>query len=67
MFGINISLLGEEIMFTSNNTQMKEYEYAKKLGAVMNFDDITHIEWVAQHVGLPELVSFRYHDEEKQN
>ena len=51
---------GEELMFTSNNTQSKEYRKAKDLGAILNLDDITHIDYVEQEVGLPELVSFRY-------
>jgi len=51
---------GENIMFTSNETQSKEYEEARKLGAVINLDDFTHIEFMEKTAGLPELVSFRY-------
>ncbi len=53
-------LRGEEIMFTSNNTPLAEYRAARDLGAVLNLDDITHIDFVQKTIGLPELVSFRY-------
>ncbi len=51
---------GLRIMFTSNNTPANEYIHAKKAGAVLNLDDISHIDFVDQHAGLPDLVSFRY-------
>ena len=51
---------GEEIMFSSNETPAKEYEEARKLGAVINLDDFSHIEFLEKTVGLPELVSMRY-------
>ena len=51
---------GDEIMFTSNNTLAKEYQVAVDLGAIINLDDITHIPYLEQEVGLPELVCFRY-------
>jgi diaminopimelate decarboxylase len=51
---------GEDIMLTSNETPAKEYEAAKKLGAVINLDDYTHIEFLEKTAGLPELISFRY-------
>lgn len=60
MLSEKVGLSGEEVMFTSNNTPAWEYEAAKKLGAIFNLDDITHIEFVENSVGLPELVSFRY-------
>jgi diaminopimelate decarboxylase len=55
-----VGLSGEDIMFTSNNTLANEYQAAVDLGAVLNLDDISHIEFVEREVGLPELVSFRY-------
>ncbi len=51
---------GDRIMFTSNDTPASEYIYARKIGAVLNLDDISHIDFVDRHAGLPELVSFRY-------
>ncbi len=51
---------GEDIMLTSNNTPADEFIYAHKLGATLNLDDITHIDYVEKHSGLPEVISFRY-------
>jgi diaminopimelate decarboxylase len=51
---------GEDIILTSNNTPAEEFIYAKKLGAILNLDDITHIDYVDKHAGLPEIISFRY-------
>ncbi len=47
-------------MFTSNETPIEEYIKAKELGAVLNLDDITHIEFIDSQIGLPETISFRY-------
>ncbi|MDR0585119.1 MAG: diaminopimelate decarboxylase [Treponema sp.] len=51
---------GEDLMFTSNETPAGEYRAAKKMGAVINLDDISHIEFLEKSAGLPELVSLRY-------
>ncbi|MFK7817274.1 MAG: diaminopimelate decarboxylase [Planctomycetaceae bacterium] len=55
-----LGIRGEEIMFTSNNTQVHEYQKAVELGAIINLDDISHIDYLEQNVGLPEVLSFRY-------
>lgn len=55
-----VGLRGEEIMLTSNNTPIEEFAKAKDLGAVFNLDDITHIDYVESHLGLPKTISFRY-------
>lgn len=52
---------GEDIMFTSNDTPAIEYKKAVEMGAVINLDDITHIEYLEKAVGkLPDLICFRY-------
>ena len=53
-------ITGENIMFSSNNTPAHEFRKAKALGAIINLDDISHIAYLEQHSGLPELISFRY-------
>ena len=53
-------ITGEEIMFSSNATPAKEFEYARELGAIINLDDITHIDFLEQHGGIPETISCRY-------
>ena len=56
-----IGAKGEEIMFSSNDTPEEEYALAAKLGAIINLDDITHIDFVEQILGkLPETMSCRY-------
>ena len=56
-----MGLNGEDIMFSSNETPAEEYAYAYKLGAIINLDDITHIDFVENIVGkLPETMSCRY-------
>ncbi len=52
---------GEDIMFSSNNTPAEEFVLADKLGAVINLDDITHVEFLEQTIGhIPEKISCRY-------
>ena len=53
-------MVGEDIMFTSNNTLAKDYQRAADLGAIINLDDISHLTYLEDHVGLPDLISFRY-------
>ena len=55
-----IGLKGEQIMFTSNDTPDYEYKKAFELGAIINLDDISHIDFLERNVGLPELLCFRY-------
>ena len=52
---------GNDIMFSSNETPAEEYAYAAKLGAIINLDDITHIDFLEGILGkLPETISCRY-------
>ena len=56
-----MGLSGSDIMFSSNDTPAEEYAYADKIGAVINLDDITHIEFVEEILGkLPKTMSCRY-------
>ncbi len=53
--------VGEDIMFTSNDTPDEEFQKAKALGAIINLDDITHIAAVERACGsLPELMCCRW-------
>lgn len=51
---------GEDIIFTSNDTPANEFIKAKELGAVINLDDISHIDFLEKNAGIPELICFRY-------
>lgn len=55
-----VGLSGEDIMFTSNDTPAQEFVRAKELGAVINLDDITHIETLKNAAGIPQTICFRY-------
>lgn len=56
-----VGFRGHDIMFSSNDTPMEEFQYANRLGAVINLDDITHIESLEEAVGgIPETISCRY-------
>lgn len=50
-----------EIMFTSNNTLAEEFQLAHRLGAIINLDDITHVDFLERSIGcIPETVFCRY-------
>ncbi len=52
---------GQEIMFSSNETPAEEYVLAAKLGATINLDDITHVDFLERTLGyIPERISCRY-------
>jgi diaminopimelate decarboxylase len=53
-------ITGSDMMFSSNDTPAKEYLRASELGATINLDDISHVPFLEEHCGIPELVSVRY-------
>jgi len=53
-------IVGDEIMFSSNDTPADEYIKARELDATINLDDFSHIDFLEKHAGIPELISFRY-------
>lgn len=57
-----VGITGDKIVFTSNDTPAYEYQKAAELGAIINLDDITHIEYLEKALGgrLPEMLCFRY-------
>lgn len=56
-----MGIVGEDIMFSSNVTPAEDYAYAQELGAIINLDDITHIEFLEKTIGkLPETISCRF-------
>ena len=57
----SVGSVGEDIMFSSNDTPAEEFCLAAKLGAIINLDDITHIDFLEQTIGkIPETISCRY-------
>lgn len=56
-----VGAVGEDIMFSSNETPAEEFVYADKLGAIINLDDFTHIEFLEKTLGhIPETISCRF-------
>ncbi len=55
-----LKITGEHIMFSSNDTPPEEFELARKLDAIINLDDITHIDFLKKHGGIPETICCRY-------
>ena len=56
-----IGATGADIMFSSNDTPAEEFIYADKLGAIINLDDFTHIDFLEKTIGhIPETISCRY-------
>lgn len=56
-----IGAVGDDIMFSSNDTPLEEFKFCNDLGGIINLDDITHIEAVEKACGkLPKKMSCRY-------
>jgi len=55
-----VGFAGEKIMFSSNDTPAREYQKARELGAIINLDDVSHIDFLERHAGLPDLACLRY-------
>jgi len=53
MLSESLGFHDNDIMFSSNVTPLAEYEKASKLGAYINLDDFTHIDFLAENVGIP--------------
>ncbi len=52
---------GDDIMFSSNDTPAQEFQYAYEMGAIINLDDITHIEFLEKAIGcIPKKISCRF-------
>jgi len=60
MLSEKVGIVGENIMFSSNDTPAGEFAKAKKLGAIINLDDISHIEMLEKSAGIPKMICFRY-------
>lgn len=60
MIAESLGLKGQDIMFSSNATPAEDFEYARKLDAIINLDDFTHIDFLKEHGGIPEEICLRY-------
>jgi diaminopimelate decarboxylase len=56
-----LGIQGDEIMFSSNDTPPEDFQLASSLNAIINLDDITHIDFLEKTIGyIPEKISCRY-------
>ena len=55
-----VGMKGTDIMFSSNVTPAEEYIKASELGAYINLDDYTHVEYLEEAAGIPETICCRY-------
>ncbi|MDE6875504.1 MAG: diaminopimelate decarboxylase [Lachnospiraceae bacterium] len=55
-----VGITGEDIMFSSNDTPEGEFTKASQLGAYINLDDYTMIDFLKEECGIPETVFCRY-------
>ena len=59
MYAERLGFSGDEIMFSANAMPPEEFDLARKLGAIVNLDDISDIDLLARHGGIPEMVCVR--------
>jgi len=50
----------KEIMFSSNETPAEEYVKAFEMGAIINLDDITHVDFLKEVTGIPKTICCRF-------
>ncbi|MEF9953800.1 MAG: diaminopimelate decarboxylase [Clostridium sp.] len=61
MMAKGMNFEGDKIMFSSNDTPPEEFELADQLGAIVNLDDFTHIDFLEKTIGhIPETISCRF-------
>ncbi|MCR4611440.1 MAG: diaminopimelate decarboxylase [Lachnospiraceae bacterium] len=61
MLANELDVTGDKIMFSSNDTPAEEFEYAAKIGATINLDDFTHIQFLEDTIGyIPKTMSLRF-------
>lgn len=60
MLSEKCGIVGSDIMFSSNDTPACEFQYARKINATINLDDLTHVDFLKDAAGIPETISCRY-------
>lgn len=56
-----VGFRGDEIMFSSNATPAEDFVEAARLGAIINLDDFTHIDFLEKTIGyIPETICCRF-------
>ncbi len=55
-----VGMTKEDIMFTSNDTPLSEFREARRMDAIINLDDITHLDFISENIEMPKVICFRY-------
>lgn len=55
-----VGITGHEVMFSSNVTPRKDMEKAREMGAYINLDDATYVDFLESFGPVPETVCLRY-------
>lgn len=55
-----VGFQGSQIMFSSNVTPAEDFVLARKLNAIINLDDFTHIDYLNKVAGIPETICCRF-------
>lgn len=55
-----IGFKGEEIMFSANMTPLEDFLFAHKLGAIINLDDLTDLDYFPHLTTIPNKICLRY-------
>ena len=55
-----VGITGHDVMFSSNVTPEKDMRKAREMGAYINLDDATHVDFLASMGPVPETVCLRY-------
>ena len=55
-----VGCVGAGIMFSSNATPAEDFLYARRLDAIINLDDYTHIRFLQENGGIPRTICLRY-------
>ncbi len=53
-------ITGSDIMFSSNVTPVEDMQKAYQLGAYINLDDYTHVEFIKKVCGVPKTICCRF-------
>ncbi len=51
---------GDDLMFSANAMPPEEFSLAREMGANINLDDISDIDTLLSHGGIPETICLRY-------
>ena len=55
-----LGFVGQDIMFSSNNTPAEEFQFARDLGATINLDAYEDVAFLKEATGIPKVISCRY-------